>query len=302
MSGKPSSDAASLDDLQVFHAVAAFGGFRGAAKALGSSSSRVSDAVRRLEDHLQVRLFDRTTRSVRLTDTGRRLVSESEDAIALLKRSLEHASAGGGTSGVLRLGAPVATGSLFLNALVASYLESHPQTSVEIQYDDRRVDPIKAGLDLMIRSEPLLEQDHYSVAVGPRVELAVVGSPAYLARVGKPASHEDLGEHDGVCFRLMQTNTRAPWIFKTDSGALTVSPRPRIVVDSMPALLHFSRAGLGLALVYRAAVLDDLARGTLVEVLAGQVAPRPRYHLSYPSNRHLSDRVRRFIDLAKASS
>lgn len=292
-----------LGELTVFVEVARSGGFRAAAKRLELSPSSVSEVVRRFEDRVGVRLLDRTTRRVALTEVGRALYERCLPSIADIEGAMhELVDKPDRVDGVLRLSAPSSAGPLFLDRLVAAYLAAYPEVEVELSYDDRKVDLVASGLDAAIRASPLLEQDAHAVPVGPPLQMAVVASPDYLGRHPAPRHPEDLAEHDGIRFRIATTGALAPWTFEGADGPLTVEPRPRAVVNDVGTILCLAEAGVGVAYLYRAAAASSIAAGRLVVVLEGQAVTLARYAVSYVSKRHMSSRLRAFIDMAKRSA
>ena len=297
----PNDPPIRLDDLRVLRAVARAGGFRAAAERYGLSASRASDIVRRCEDRLGTRLFERTTRAVRPTDALAAMLRDAEAPLAQLEAAVSRAVGGGDRpSGRLTIGAPVAAGPLFLAALAARYLSRHPDVTLDIRYDDAPVEAVAAGLDLAVRSEGLLEGDQHAVPVGPPIALTLAAAPPYLERCGAPAHPGEVPDHDGVCFRL-PVGGLAPWTFRAEEGGEVVRmPRPRVAVNSQPDVIAFAERGLGLALLYADAARGAIERGRLVELLPGWALPLPRFRLAYRSKRHMPPKVRAFIDMAKA--
>ncbi len=305
LSGKSNNMPMSLDDLSVLRAVARDGGFRAAAKRVGLSASRVSDIVRRCEDRLGVRLFERSTRHVQPTDLLVSLLREAEAPLDDLQDLIAGiADTEDAPKGTLRIGAPVAAGPLFLTELAAKFAIRYPSVSIDLRYDDAVVDPITEGLDLVVRSSALLQQDHHALPIGPQVELCLVAAPQYLSRHSAPKAVTQVAEHNGICFRLRTESRLAPWVFKTENGGgvITVMPRIRAIAESLPDVIGLAREGLGLAMVYAHAVERDLANGTLVEVLSGQPATQPRFSLAYLSRRHQPAKVRKFIEMTRERS
>ncbi len=179
------------------------GGFRAAAAQLREATASVSEAVQRFEDRLGVRLFERSSGSVRLTPIGEAFYAKSLPAIVELEAALrdlddqKHE-----VTGVLRLSAPYSAGPFFLDALVARFAEAYPAVDVELIFDDRKVDLLTSGIDAAIRSSPLLGPDTHAVAVGPELAMAVVASTEYLARRGRPAHPRDILGHDALCYAI----------------------------------------------------------------------------------------------------
>lgn len=290
-----------LSDITVFVEVARSNGFRAAAERLKLGPGSVSEAVQRLEDRLGVRLFERTTRSVALTHLGERLYRQCVPALSELESALHGLDEETDkVAGTLRLTAPRSAGLFFLDALIARYAAAYPDVSVELIYDDQKVDLVASRIDAAIRSHMLLEQDTHAVAIGPKLGMSLVASPAYLDRRGIPRAPGDLGAHDGICFAFGSSDRLAPWTFRGDAGEFSVMPRPRMIVNDLASMLQFAEAGLGLAYLYAETARHLVEGGKLVCLLGGQIPSLQRYTVNYLSKRHMPARLRAFIDSAKA--
>lgn len=288
-----------LNDLGVFVEVARAGGFRSAAQKLGLGAASVSQAVQRFEDRLGVRLVERTTRSMSLTKAGRELFERCDSSLSDIETALRAVEGPGDVvMGVLRLTAPESAGPLFLNALVSKYLQQYPEASVEVSYDDRKGDLVTQGFDAAIRSHSLLEQDTFTVAVGPELRMAVVASPGYLEEHGPIKTPADLAAHDGIRFRMPNTGAMAPWNFVGRDGSYEVSARSRVVVNNIEALIHFAVAGVGVAYVYEGFARDHIKDGRLRMLFKGKPVTLPRYTINYVSKRNMPTRLRAFLTVA----
>lgn len=291
-----------LNDMAVFVEVARSGGFRAAAAVLNLGAGSVSEAIQRFEDRLGVRLFERSTRSIALTPVGETLYRRSLPAIDDLENALQELDeTRDSVSGTLRLNAPRSAGPFFLDALIADYSVGYPDVTVELIYDDQKVDLVTARIDAAIRSQNLLEQDSHAVPIGPELRMIVVGSPDYLEERGIPATPVDLASHDGICFAFGSSERLAPWNFESKDGAYAVMPKPRLIANDLVSMLRFTEAGLGLAYVYAKTAEAMISENRLVSVLEGHTPTLPRYTLNYLSKRHMPARLRAFIDLAKRS-
>ncbi|WP_299166291.1 LysR family transcriptional regulator [uncultured Tateyamaria sp.] len=290
----------NLGDMRVFVEVARRGGFRAAATHLKQAPASVSEAVQRFEDRLGVRLFERSTRSVVLTAMGERLFQRSLPAITELDSAVRELDAEKDTvAGTLRLSAPYSAGPFFLDALLAQFAAAYPGVGVEIIYDDQKVDLVTSGIDAAIRSDTLLEPDTHAVPVGPPLAMTVVASQSYLERAGAPKEPQDILSHDTIGYAFGGSGQRAPWRFDGPDGGFVIQPDPRIVANDMRALMHHAAAGLGLTYVYRDIAVPWIESGQVVEVLAGRCQTLPRYSVNYRSKKHMTRRLRAFIDLAK---
>jgi len=193
--------ATDLDDLNAFVAVARARGFREAARTDGTSASRLSDTVRRLEVQLGVRLFNRTTRSVALTQAGQELLDRLAPALTEVEAALDAVNGfRDKPAGTLRLNVPLSAAKLVLPSIVPGFLAAYPDIRLEVVAEESFVDVLAAGCDAGIRYDDRLEQDMIAVPIGPRVQRFAAGaSPEYLDRRGRPAHPEDLMHH--ACLR-----------------------------------------------------------------------------------------------------
>src|SRR5476651_543926 len=208
--------AADLGDLAALVSVARAGGFREAARASGSSASSLSEAVRRLETQLGVRLFNRTTRSVVPTEAGQRLLERLAPALNEVEAALDVVNAfRNRPAGTLRLNVPVSAARLVLPAIVSPFLAAYPEIRLEVIADDNFVDVLAAGCDAGIRYDERLEKDMIAVPIGPRVQrFATAASPAYLDRYGRPRHPRDLLKL--ACLRgRFSSGAMTPWEFES---------------------------------------------------------------------------------------
>ncbi len=290
----------NFGDIRVFVEVARRGGFRAAAEHLRLAPASVSEAVQRFEDRLGVRLFERSTRSVALTPLGEQFYARSLPAIIELEaavRDLDDQK--NEVVGTLRLSAPYSAGPLFLDDLVARFALAYPTVNVELLFDDKKVDLLTSGIDAAIRSSSLLGPETHAIAVGPELAMSIVAAPNYIGTKSMPRHPRDILHHDAICYAFGVGGQHAPWRFDGPDGAYSMQPKPRMVGNDMRSLLSYARHGLGLAYVYAEIAAPDVAEGELVEVLAEHLSPLPRYSLNYRSKRHMTRRLRAFVDLAK---
>jgi len=292
-----------INDLAIFVEVARHGGFRAAADYMKLGPGSVSDAIQRFEDRLGVRLFERTTRRIALTTDGELLFKRSVSAIDELDDAVRDLNdEKDAVTGVLKINAPRNTGSLFLNDLVTRYVKAHPLVQVEIDYDDGKVDLVSSRIDAVIRPRTLVEQDTHAVPLGPKLEMSVAASRAYLNRCGIPDSPQALAEHDGICFAFNGVTNLAPWKFEGNEGAYTVMPKPRIIVNDIAAMLKYAMSGLGVVYLYTSEIESLISSKKLIPLLPGLPSSLPRYTINYLTKRHMPSRLRAFIDLAKTAN
>ena len=290
-----------LNEISVFVEVATQGGFRAASQKLGMSAGSVSESIRRLEDKLNVRLLERTTRKIALTKEGEVLYRRSLPAVTDLESAVRELNDNhSAISGKLRLSAPPGCGSIFLNELMIEYSDLYPQVELEIIYDASKVDLVTSGIDAAIRSYAILEPNTYAVPVGPKLKMSVVGSPSYLLKKGTPREPSELINHDGICYAFDGAERLAGWGFTGDEGDYTVMPKPKVVVNDLTSLTFFAEAGLGLVYTYSTFAEEMVAKGTLVSVLEANISTSHRYTINHLSKRHMPNRLRALIELAKS--
>ncbi|WP_426703127.1 LysR family transcriptional regulator [Rhodanobacter sp. Col0626] len=288
-----------LTELEAVLAVARRGNFRAAAKELGMSTSAVSNAVAGLEARLQSRLFNRTTRSVALTEAGQRYVDRIEPAVTEIRRASEEINGDPSTpSGTLRLNTSTGAAQMIFETLILDYLQRHPQMKVDIVSEAKLVDIVALGFDAGIRLAESVPQDMVAVPLSPDLRMVVVGSPAYLAAHGVPQSPADLSSHQAVRMRLSHGGLYH-WELEHRGEALAVDVPGRLLLDDPQLMRQAARAGMGLAFLSEWHIRDELARGELIPVLQDWCPPFPGLRLYYPGHRHVPAGLRALIDLVR---
>ena len=289
-----------LDALAIFVAVADQGSFVGAARRLGRSPAAVTRAVAALEDRLAIRLLNRTTRAVALTDagaryleSGRRLLAEFED--------LDAGAAGerAAPRGTLAVTAPILFGRMHVLPIALAFLRDHPAVDLRLLLLDRVVSLVDEGIDIGVRLGRLPDSAMRAIPAGS-VGRAVYASPDYLARHGLPAVPQDLARHACVAF-TDGTGMADRWSFGRDAAACVVAIRPRLSVNTAEAAVEAAAAGLGVTRVisYQAAALEQAGR--LTRILRDHEPPAMPIQLIHPAGRHLPAKVRLFADRAVAA-
>ena len=294
--------AVELGDLAAFIAVARGGGFRGAARAGDSSPSTLSEAVRRLEAQVGVRLLNRTTRSVTLTEAGQRLLERLMPALGEVEAALDVVNGfRDSPAGTLRLNVPAAVARLVLPPIAESFLLANPDIRMEIAVEDSFVDVLAAGADAGIRYEERLEQDMIAVPIGPRVQrFATAAAPVYVQRHGKPCHPRDLLRH--ACIRQRFTSgAMATWEFERDGELVRVDPTGPLIVSAAAADMSISAAasGLGIIFMFEDWLRPALDSGALVPVLQPWWLRFSGPFLYYPSRRYVPSPLRAFVDFIK---
>lgn len=298
--------AIDFGDISAFLTVARAGGFRDAARAAGDSPSRLSEAVRRLEARLGVRLFHRTTRSVELTAVGRELADRLRPAIAEVDLALDVVNGyRERIAGPLKLNVPVSAARLVLPDIVPAFLADYPDIQLEIVAEDTFVDLVAAGCDAGIRYDERLEQDMIAVPIGPRQQrYAIAAAPAYLDRRGRPAHPRDLFGH--TCLRgRFSSGALSPWEFEKDGETLHIDPVGQLIVGpggGADLLIATAVAGIGVMGLFEDWLRPHFEAGTLEPVLEPWWPRFSGPFLYYPGRRLVPAPLRAFIDFVKAGA
>jgi DNA-binding transcriptional LysR family regulator len=294
-----------LGDLNAFVAVARARGFREGARASGASASSLSEAVRRLEADLGVRLLNRTTRSVAPTEAGERLLARLGSALTEVEAALDAVKAASDRpAGTLRLNVPVSAARLVLPRVVPPFLAAYPDITLEVIADDSFVDVLAAGCDAGIRYDERLEQDMIAVPIGPRVQrYAAAAAPAYLARRGRPAHPRELLGH--ACLRGRFADRATPaWEFERDGESVRVDPVGPLLVQlggGADLLVDAAVAGVGIIYHFEDWLRPHLASGALEPILADWWLSFSGPFLYYPGRRLVPAPLRAFVDFVKES-
>jgi DNA-binding transcriptional LysR family regulator len=296
---------ADLNDLSVFVAVVRAGGFRDAARVRRVSPSSLSEAVKRLETRLGVRLINRTTRSIAPTEAGTRLLDRLAPALGEVEAAMDVVNAfRDRPTGTLKLNVPATVARLILPPIVTPFLKAYPDIRLEVIVEDAFVDVLAAGCDAGIRYEERLEQDMIAVPIGPRVQrIATAASPAYLEAHGRPKHPRDLLNH--ACLRgQFASGAMHLWEFERDGEVVKVDPSGPLVVRLGAAVdLAVSAAVSGLGIIH---LFEDWLRPafeerTLVPLLKPWWQNFSGPYLYYPGRRHLPAPLRAFVDFVKAN-
>jgi len=293
-----------LQDLQAFRTVVQAGGFREGARLSGQSASSLSDAVRRVEAHLGVRLLNRSTRSVAATEAGTRLLERLVPALDEVEAALDVVNSfRDRPAGTLRLNVPVSASRLVLPALVTPFLQAYPDIRLEVVVDESYVDMLAAGCDAGIRYEERLEQDMIAVPIGPRLQrFAAAASPAYLQQAGRPEHPRDLLQH--ACLRGKFPSGNMPaWEFERGEESLSVDPTGPLLVrlgGAVDLAVDAAVRGLGIVYLFEDWLRPYLDSGELEPVLEDWWPAFSGPFLYYPGRRHLPSPLRAFVDFVKA--
>ncbi|MGK0361912.1 MAG: DNA-binding transcriptional LysR family regulator [Bradymonadia bacterium] len=288
-----------LHRMAVFARVVEVGSFSGAARSLGVAKSAVSRHVGVLEDHLNVRLLNRTTRTLHLTEAGEEFYASVKSILAEADEAVRRArNVQGEMLGTLRMTMPVDFGRRFVLPHLIKIVEAWPRLDLRLVFQDNEVDLVANGIDLAIRIGRLPDSSLVARALGP-VNGKVVASPAYLAEHGTPTRVEELKDHRWIVYSRMGPVNRVR--LQSGKKVTEVSVNPRIEADSGAAMVDVARAGLGVTMMPSWFVKDDIEAGRLVHVLPEWGNVDRKVFAVYPARHLLASKIRHVIDtLAEA--
>ena len=284
-----------LSELAAFDAVARHKSFRRAGEERGVTSSAVSHAVASLEERVGIRLLNRTTRSVSLTDAGAMLMARLSPAFADIGAALDGLNQFRDTPfGTVRINAPSSIAPFVLGPMLKSLLAANPNLQLEIVTTDRLVDIVEEGFDAGIRLGESLRDGMTAVKIKPRLRFAVVGSPAYFATRRTPKSPDDLKQH--VCIQnLYPSGARYSWSFSKAGKEVEFQPSGPLSLDDHALMLQAALDGVGLAYCWEDYASAAIADGRLVRVLDAWCAPEDWLYLYYPARKYISAGLRTVI-------
>ncbi len=292
----------SLVELDAVLAIARRGSFRAAALELELSTTALSNAIGKLERQLGVRLFNRTTRSVSLTDAGRNFVEQVGPALQDIHEAMDAARSQQETpAGTLRINAFATAAREILSPLILRFLRTYPQVHIDLVTEGRLVDVVAEGFDFGVRTRDLVPSDMIAVPLGPMRRNVVVGSPAYFQKHGKPLVPPDLSRH--ACLRVRLPNGALyRWQFEKDGQAVQIEVAGPITLDEASLSRIAVLEAIGIGYVMESDVREDLDAGRLETVLEDWTPPLAPLSLYYPGRRHPSAAFKAFIDLARGYS
>jgi len=295
-----------LSDLQAFVSVARAGGFRDAARLGGVSASGLSEAVRRLEAQLGLRVLNRTTRSVVPTEAGQRLLERLGPALKEVESAIDVAHGlRGKPAGTLKLNVPVSAVRLVLPYIVPAFLAAYPDIRLEVMAEESFVDILAAGCDAGIRYVERLEQDMIAVPIGPRQQrLALGAAPAYLERRGRPSHPRELLEH--LCLQgRFPSGALTSWEFEREGEVIKLDVTGPLTVSlggAADLLVDAAVAGTGIVNLFEDWLRPHFESGALEPVLEPWWEKFSGPYLYYPGRRLVPAPLRAFIDFIKSSS
>jgi len=291
-----------LAPVAAFARVAKHGSFTRAAADLGISTSALSQSVRALETKLGVRLLNRSTRNLSLTEAGQRLLEHVKPALATLTGALRELDDLRGTpSGSLRLTIPPLVGEIFLGTRLADFSRRHPQVQLDIVSTNRLVDLVAEGFDAGIRLGEFLAPSMVAVRITPPLRMAVVATPEYFARNPPPREPVDLHKHRCIRYRFDDGGIYR-WEFERDGSPIEIDVAGPLISNQHAMILSAVGDSMGLAMLFENQIKNDLKQGRLIRVLEDWCPPFPGFYLYYSSRVHMPLKLRAFIDMLTANA
>lgn len=290
-----------LSGVIAFLKVAETKSFTRAAAELGVTPPSLSEAVKGLEERLGIRLLNRTTRSVGLTEAGAAYLERVRPAAEEIQAAgTALADTKDRPTGTLRLSLPWIVGPLLMEPLMGRFLDAYPDIRLDLVFDDRFVDIAADGFDAGIRIGELLEKDMIAVRIGGPLNMAILASPAYLAEYGTPRRTADLAHHRCIAYRFASTRAVSPWDLIEDGREIAFTPNPRLSANAMPLLVEAAAQGIGLAYTTERLAHRQMQDGSLVKVLGRSTPALDPLHVYYPSRRLVPPKLRAFIGFLRA--
>lgn len=295
--------AVHLPSLAAFAVVAHELSFARAATRLSVTPTAISKTIRQLETQLGARLFNRTTRSVALTDTGQELLSTLSPALDQIQASVEQVRASTSQpSGTLRINASYVAYASLIEPNLPAFLTRYPELSIEVSVDNGLSDIVANGFDAGIRLGHALQRDMVAVPLGPLQQQVVVASPRYLTRHGTPKAPHDLLAHDCIRQRLGVAGRFLEWTFQVASKPTRIDVQGRLAFSEMLPALTAASADAGVAYVFRQFAQKHIQAGRLTVLLERFCPPRESFHLYYPHRTQMPAKLRLFVDFIRAAN
>lgn len=289
----------NFDDFSTFIAVARRGSFRQASDELGVTASAVSHAIRQLEQKIGLRLLNRTTRSVSLTDAGQELYERLAPAFEDIACTLEELNRYRDSPvGRLRINSVRTGARLYLAPLVASFRALYPGVVIDMTLDDAITDIVEHHFDAGVRLSAIVEKDMIAIPISPPVRYVVVATPAFLDAHGRPGHPADLPGYSCIAYRY-QSGRPHQWSFQRRTEKLEVAPGGTILVNDLDIALDLALAGAGLGYVLHAQAAAFIESGQLVPLFEDWLPEQAGFHLYYPGRKYLPSAFRAFIDYVR---
>ena len=286
--------------LNTFALVAQLRSFTQAGNQLGISASAVSQQMRKLEAQLGVRLLQRNSRQVSITEAGGQLLSDALPLLDQMQLALQRVQAAHDeASGLLRINTSRLAAALLINPRMEEFLARHPKIQLELFTDDSFADIVRDGFDAGIRLGTFLDRDMVSLPLDHGQLEAVVASPDYWRQRGMPQTPADLAQHDCIRFRLPGSKRFVPWTFLVQGQEVHVEPNGRLIFSDDAYVTHAARRGLGVAHKFVGSIQAELKDGSLVPVLQSFGRPWSGFHIYYPARKLMPPKLRVFIDFLR---
>lgn len=288
-----------LTALEAVLAIARHGSFRAAATELGLSTTALSNSIAKIERRLGVRLFNRTTRSVALSDAGRTFVEQIGPAMRTIREAMDGVRSQQATpSGTLRINAFATAARELLSPLILEYLRRYPEVHVDLVTEGRLVDIVADGFDIGVRSADLVPSDMIAVRLGPSRRHAIVATPRYFERAGIPRVPDDLAQHACLGVRL-PNGSLYRWHLERDDVVVQMDLTGPITIDEASLARIAVLADVGIGFFMESDVRDDIASGQLIRMLEEWTPPLAPLCLYYPGRKNPSAAFRAFVDVAR---
>lgn len=303
----PGGRPVHLPGLIAFECVARHLNFARAAAELEVTPTAMSKTVKQLEVQLGVRLFNRTTRSVGLTESGAQLLDSLAPALEQIRSSVQRVhDTATRPYGALKINTSYVAYAVLIERHLQAFMQQYPDITLDFSLDNGLSDIVGEGFDVGIRLGQALQRDMVAVPVGATHPMVVVGAPAYLQRSAPIDSPEDLLAHECIRQRLSSRSRFLDWTFLTDKGnnssTVEIDVKGKLVLDEMRTTLSAAKMGCGLALVFRSFAEAELASGELLPVLDNFQPPGETFYLYYPSRAQMPGKLRAFIDFLQAAN
>jgi DNA-binding transcriptional LysR family regulator len=298
----PPLSTSDFGQLRAFVAVAEALNFSRAAETLDVSASALSQMVRALEERVGVRLLNRNTRNVSLTEAGDQLLQRVRPAVRELGAAIGQTSAlRERPTGIVRVHCFRAAAELFLRPLLRPFHDRFPDVVLDITLDDEVVDIVAAGFDVALRIGEVIEQDMVAIKLGPELRQIAVASPDYLARRGTPQHPQELAAHSCIGWRWPGHQSTYKWEFQDNGRWFAVAVEGPLISNLKDFGLQAAIDGLGIAFASEQMIAPHVASGRLVPLLEAWSAPFPGYYLCYPAQRQMAPPLRAFIDSVRST-
>ena len=290
-----------LPGLLAFDSVARHLNFARAAEEHAVTATAMSKTVKALEAQLGIRLFNRTTRSVALTEAGAKLIATLAPALLQIRQSIEQVGESSARPhGALRINTSYVAYAALIEPHVNVFLKRYPEIGLDVVIDNMLNDIVSGGFDAGIRLGHAVQRDMIALPIGPLQRLVVVASPKYLARYGTPKAPKDLLAHECVRQRIGNRGRFLDWDFVSATKPVRIDVQGRLIVNEMRCALTAARQGNGLAYVFKQFAAAELSSGKLETVLDRHCPPGESFHLYYPNRAQMPGKLRAFIEFVRA--